>query len=81
MEEWQQIEQLINYTKECEVKQQVEYCNKCGMIKPLCKCKPKTNADRIRSMTDEEFAQRAYSWRGRNTIRRNLELLESEGEL
>jgi epoxyqueuosine reductase len=39
-----------------------------------------TTAD-IDSMTDEEFAQRAYSWRGRNTIRRNLELLESEGEL
>lgn len=56
MEEWQQIEQLINYTKECEKKHQVEYCNKCGMIKPLCKCKPKTNADRIRSMTDEELA-------------------------
>ena len=56
MEE-RQIEQLINYTKECEEKQQVEYCNKCGMIKPLCKCKPMTNADRIRSMTDEELSK------------------------
>ncbi len=32
-------------------------------------------------MTDEEFRQRAYSWRGRPTIRRNLELLENKGEL
>ncbi len=27
-------------------------------------------------MTDEEFARRAYSWRGKATIRRNLELME-----
>jgi epoxyqueuosine reductase QueG len=27
----------------------------------------------INSMTDEEFSQRAYSWRGKNTILRNLE--------
>lgn len=30
----------------------------------------------VRSMSDEEFAARAYSWRGRQTILRNLELLE-----
>lgn len=30
----------------------------------------------IREMSDEEFAARAYSWRGRQTILRNLELLE-----
>lgn len=31
----------------------------------------------IDEMSDEEFATRAYSWRGRRTIRRNLELFES----
>ena len=30
------------------------------------------------SMTDEEFASRAYSWRGRQTIGRNLEILEND---
>ena len=32
----------------------------------------------IDNMSDEEFATRAYSWRGRQTIRRNLELFEQE---
>ena len=31
----------------------------------------------IDSMSDSEFSTRAYSWRGRETIRRNLEILES----
>ena len=36
----------------------IEYCERCGYIKPQCECdKPKTNADRIRSMTDEELAE------------------------
>ena len=36
----------------------MEYCNKCGYVKVQCECdKPKTNADRIRSMTDEELAE------------------------
>lgn len=30
----------------------------------------------VREMSDEEFAARAYSWRGRQTILRNLELFE-----
>lgn len=35
----------------------MEYCERCGYIKPQCQCeKPKTNADRIRNMTDEELA-------------------------
>ncbi|MDY5102643.1 MAG: hypothetical protein SPE81_06055 [Agathobacter sp.] len=35
-----------------------EYCDKCGFIKEQCECqKPMTNADRIRSMTDEELAE------------------------
>lgn len=34
------------------------------------------SAKDVREMSDEEFATRAYSWRGRQTILRNLELLE-----
>lgn len=30
----------------------------------------------VREMPDEEFEKRAYSWRGRQTVLRNLELLE-----
>ena len=36
-----------------------------------------TSSD-VMSMTDEQFAERAYSWRGRNTIIRNLKLLEKK---
>ena len=36
----------------------MEYCDKCGWIKPQCQCEePMTNADRIRDMTDEELAE------------------------
>ena len=35
----------------------IEYCDKCGWIKQQCQCeKQMTNADRIRSMSDEELA-------------------------
>lgn len=34
------------------------------------------SAKDVQEMPDEEFAARAYSWRGRQTILRNLELLE-----
>jgi len=34
------------------------------------------SAREIEEMSDEEFATRAYSWRGRQTILRNLKLLE-----
>lgn len=37
---------------------------------------PHLTADRIASMNDEEFSARAYSWRGRETVLRNLKLLE-----
>lgn len=37
---------------------------------------PRLTADRLDRMTDAEFSQRAYSWRGRETIRRNLLLTE-----
>jgi hypothetical protein len=34
------------------------YCDKCGYVIEQCECKkPQTNADRIRSMTDEELAE------------------------
>lgn len=36
-------------------------------------------AREIRAMSDEEFSKRAYSWRGRGVILRNLQILE-EGE-
>ena len=32
----------------------------------------------VREMSDEEFSLRAYSWRGRETILRNLKLLEKD---
>lgn len=35
------------------------YCSMCGYIEKQCECnKSKTNADRIRSMTDEELAEK-----------------------
>lgn len=41
---------------------------------------PYLTSDDILSMTDEQFAGRAYSWRGRNTILRNLYILEQNGK-
>jgi len=38
-------------------------------------------AEAVRHMSDEEFAARAYSWRGRETILRNLLLLEGKEPL
>ncbi len=37
----------------------------------------KLTKDIINNMSDEDFSARAYSWRGRNTILRNLELVEN----
>lgn len=35
----------------------LEYCEKCGYIQQQCECeKPQTNAEHIRSMTDEELS-------------------------
>ncbi len=39
---------------------------------------PHLTADAVRAMSDEAFATRAYSWRGRAVILRNLTLLERE---
>ena len=41
---------------------------------------PHLTADAIRAMSEDAFAARAYSWRGRAVILRNLELLE-KGEM
>ncbi len=40
----------------------------------------KLSSSDIDSMSDEEFSMRAYSWRKRDTIRRNLLLLESKND-
>ncbi|MBQ8408880.1 MAG: epoxyqueuosine reductase [Clostridia bacterium] len=37
---------------------------------------PCLSAELLDEMSDEEFARRAYSWRGRNTIGRNLRIFE-----
>lgn len=37
---------------------------------------PRLTADGVAAMSDEDFAARAYSWRGRETVLRNLRLLE-----
>ena len=34
----------------------------------------------VLSMNDEQFSHRAYSWRGRKTIMRNLEIIENDGK-
>ena len=37
---------------------------------------PHLTAETVRAMSEEEFLSRAYSWRGREVILRNLEILE-----
>lgn len=41
---------------------------------------PRLTLSILDGMSDEEFATRAFSWRGRQTIRRNLELFEKTDE-
>ena len=41
---------------------------------------PHLTLERLDAMSDEEFSQRAYAWRGRKTIRRNLILMREKGE-
>ena len=41
---------------------------------------PHLTAAAVRAMSDEEFAMRAYAWRGRDVILRNLDLLEGKEE-
>ena len=35
-------------------------------------------ADIVRQMPDETFAQRAFAWRGRETVLRNTRILEEK---
>jgi len=42
---------------------------------------PTISTDILDGMSDTKFKERAYSWRGRHTIRRNAELFENQGEL
>lgn len=39
---------------------------------------PLLTKERLLSMSDEEFMSRAYSWRGKETILRNLEIIEND---
>lgn len=41
---------------------------------------PRLTYDGIREMSDAEFSERAYSWRGREVILRNLAITEHENE-
>ncbi len=38
-------------------------------------------SDGLCAMSDEEFGKRAFSWRGKATIKRNLELLCGTGDV
>ena len=38
---------------------------------------PVLTSEKLNNISDEEFSHRAYSWRGRNTIARNLEIIEN----
>lgn len=38
---------------------------------------PVLTSKKLSNISDEEFSHRAYSWRGRNTIARNLEIIEN----
>ena len=41
---------------------------------------PRLTKELVLSMSEEDFVKRAYSWRGRDTILRNLEIIgESRG--
>ena len=37
---------------------------------------PILTLDSLQNMSDADFSERAYSWRGKNTVKRNLELLK-----
>lgn len=41
------------------------------------KCLPELSAELVEKMSDEDFGTRAYSWRGKETILRNLQLFEN----
>lgn len=39
---------------------------------------PFLTSEQIKNMSDEDFSSRAYSWRGRSVIKRNLKILEGK---
>lgn len=42
--------------------EEMQYCEKCGYVQNQCECdKPKTNFDRIKAMSVEEFANFAVT--------------------
>lgn len=41
---------------------------------------PHLTKEIVASLSDEEFSQRAYAWRGRKTIQRNLHLMQEKGD-
>jgi hypothetical protein len=41
---------------------------------------PVLTYDAVNAMSPEEFSQRAYSWRGKQTILRNLRIIDSNAE-
>ncbi len=41
---------------------------------------PKLTREIIENMSDEEFASRAYSWRGKETVLRNLEIIDGKND-
>ena len=43
-------------------------------------CTPLLTSEMIDGMSEEEFSRRAYSWRGKKTIMRNLKILEEKGK-
>ena len=41
---------------------------------------PQLTSEILNAMTDEDFSCRAYSWRGRGVIERNLDIMKNEGK-
>lgn len=39
---------------------------------------PELSTEAITKMSDSEFSERAYSWRGKNTVQRNLKLIDRD---
>ena len=39
---------------------------------------PVLSSDMIDNMSNDEFSERAYAWKGKNTIKNNLLLLENK---
>ena len=68
----------------CDLCQEVCPYNKTIEETPIAFFKsdliPKLSSDLLSEMSDSEFALRAYAWRGRKTIERNIKLFEEKTE-